>query len=256
MPIKDAKQRAKEKLMKDRGMLVVKHNDFIQKSRHQLSLQEQKIVLYLISKVKPDDVNFTEQVFSIAEFCKICGFHGDSGKNYSDLKKSLQSIRDRSVWIEKDDGSITTLGWIDKVTINKNSGLVTLKLDEDLKPFLLQLEEDYTLYQLRFALVMTSQYSIRLYELLKSYAFKVYTVFELDELKRRLNAENYERNPDFKRKVLEIAVREINKHTDIRVEYSFEKEGRKFVRVAFSIQRMSNIDTWMAGFAADKVIGT
>ena len=90
--VKDEKRKAAEKLDKERGQLIVKRNDFIQKSRHQLSVQEQKIVLYLISKVRPQDTDFTEQEFSISEYCRFCGMDETSGKNYSDIKEAFPRL--------------------------------------------------------------------------------------------------------------------------------------------------------------------
>ncbi len=55
MPAKDIKNTPQRKMMELRNYKVVKSNDLIQKSRFNLSLQEQKIILYLISKVKPED---------------------------------------------------------------------------------------------------------------------------------------------------------------------------------------------------------
>jgi len=243
-------------LSKKRSHLVVKRNDFIQKSRHHLSLQEQKIVLYLISHVKPDDTNFTEHVFSIPDFCRFCGMDETSGKNYSDIKEALGKLRSRYVWVTLDDGSETTLGWINKATINKRSGLIRLRLDEDLKPYLLLLNEHYTLYEMRYTLAMKSQYSIRLYELLKSYAYRKSVTFEICSLKNILSANDYERNPDFKRRVLDIAMREINEYTDLSVEYSFLKEGRRFSHVCFSISRKEAFVRFVIGNKIDQTLVT
>ena len=254
-PVKDEKRKAAEKLSKERGHLVVKRNDFVQKSRHKLSLQEQKIVQYLISYVKPNDENFTEHRFSIAEFCRFCGMDEKNGKNYHDIKEALKTLRDRSVWVEIEDGVETTLGWINKATINKRSGTVMLKLDEDLKPFLLLLHEQYTMYEIHYTLAMKSKYSIRLYELLKSYAFKKTVVLEMNELKRLLDAENYKLNGHFKAKVLDIAIREINEYTDIAVEYNFQKDGNRYTHVWFGIDRKEAADRFIAGSRVGQAIG-
>ena len=118
MPAKDVKNTPERKMMELRNYKVVKSNDLIQKSRFNLSLQEQKIILYLISKVKPEDTELKEYIFEIRDFCKICGLETDSGKNYKDIKQTLKSLRDKSIWITLEDGSETTLSWIDKITIN------------------------------------------------------------------------------------------------------------------------------------------
>ncbi|MCL2426823.1 MAG: replication initiation protein [Oscillospiraceae bacterium] len=232
---------------KERSYMVVKRNDLIQKSRHQLSLQEQKIILYMISKIQPGDKKFTRQIFSIAEFCQICGLDSDNGGNYAYIKKALQSLRDRSVWVTLEDGSETTLAWVNKVTINKRSGLIRLVLDEDMKPFLLDLKESFTQYELLNTLAMRSQYSVRLYELLKSYQYRQSIVFDIDELRRLLFAERWKRGNDLKRKVLDIAMREINSLTDISVTYELIKSGRQFAKVSFTINRKSAFERFEAG---------
>jgi len=254
--VKDKKRIETENLTKARGHLVIKRNDFIQKSRHQLSLQEQKVILYLISKVKPTDKDFENQVFSIVEFCKICGLDDDSGKNYSNLKNTLQSLRDRSVWVEFEDGRRTTLAWLNKVTIKERSGLIELKLDNDLKPFLLELQENFTQYELIYTLAMRSQYSTRLYELLKSYQFKKHVTFDVDELKKLLFAETYKLGKDFRKRVLDTAVTEINKLTDILVTYELIKVGRKFAEVKFQITQKNTGERLNAWVTIDKKLNS
>jgi plasmid replication initiation protein len=83
---------------------------------------------------------------------------------------------------------------------------------------------------------MSSQYSPRLYEILKSYQYNNRQwFFEIEDLKHLLDCKNYERWPDFRRYVLEPAVAEINKYTDIAICYSVTKNGRKVVKVNFSM---------------------
>jgi plasmid replication initiation protein len=218
-----------------RDYKIVKSNDLIQKVRFQLSLQEQKIVLYLISKIKPEDIELKEHNFSIPNFCDICGMDKDNGGNYAYLKQTMKLLSDKSAWITKDDGSETLFRWINSVTIEKNSGLMTVGLNEMLKPYLLQLQERFTQYELIYTLAMRSQYSVRLYEILKSYEYQHKKIFDISALKRLISADNYERFPDFKRKVLEISIREINELSDINVTYEIIKEGRKYTKIEFSM---------------------
>ncbi len=70
------------KYLELRNKTVTKANDLIQKSRFNLSLQQQKIVLYLISQVTPFDEDFKLYEFSIAEFCRVCGIDDNNGKIY------------------------------------------------------------------------------------------------------------------------------------------------------------------------------
>lgn len=225
-------------ILEIRNKTVIKANDLIQKSRFNLSLQQQKIVLYLISQITAFDEDFKLYEFSIAEFCKVCGIDDTSGKNYTDLKQAIKDIADKSLWITIEDEE-TLLRWIEKPYINKNSGTIKIRLDEDMKPYLLQLKENFTQYELLWTLHFRSKYTIRLYELIKSIHFhelETYTrEFKLDDLRRMLGAENYSTYQTFKSRVLIPSVNEINAYSDKNVEYEPIKQGKAIVRIRFSI---------------------
>jgi plasmid replication initiation protein len=227
---------------------VVKSNELIQRSRFNLSLQEQKIILYLISKIRPEDMDLKEHVFEIADFCKVCGVGEDNGANYKYIKQTLKELRDKSVWVEVEDGIEMTLAWIERVAITRRSGSVKIKIDDMMKPYLIQLKEKFTQYELLYTLAMKSQYSIRLYELLKSYEYRHSYTFEIEDLKRKVSAENYNRFPDFKRYVLDIALREVNELSDINVSFTIEKEGKRYAKINFFIKLKRDIgqrlETW------------
>ena len=228
-----------------RNRTVVKANELIQKSRFNLSLQQQKIVLYLISQITPFDEEFKLYEFSIAEFCKVCGIDDTSGKNYTDLKQAIKEIADKSLWISIEDEE-TLLRWIEKPYINKNSGRIRIRLDEDMKPFLLQLKENFTKYELLWTLHFKSKYTIRLYELIKSIHFheleQYNREFKLDNLRRMLGAENYTTYQTFKTRVLIPAVNEINSYSDKNVVYEPIKDGKSVVSIKFTISTKDVIE--------------
>jgi len=231
-----------------REFLVVKRNDLIQKSRHQLTVQEQKIILYLVSCIKPDDKDFMEHTFSIPEFCRVCGINYDNGGNYVWIKKTVKKLCDRSTWITMEDGSETLFRWLDDVTISPDSTTIKMTLGKHLKPFLLKLKKNFTQFNLNFVLLMKSQYSIRLYELLKSHAIKRRVTLDADDLKRLLDAQTYKSNYDFKRRVIEPAIEEINELSDIIISHRYIMSGRTFSEVEFFI-RMKNDKERMATFS-------
>lgn len=227
------------KALEIRHQTVVKANDLIQKSRFSLSVQQQKIVLYLISQISQFDTEFKLYEFSISDFCKVCGIDYESGKNYQDIKAAIKEIADKSVWIKLDDDEETLLRWIEKPYINKRSGTIKIRLDEDMKPFLLQLKENFTQYELLWTLHFRSKYTIRLYELIKSIHFRElesYTrEYRLDELRKMLDAETYTTYQTFKTRVLIPAVNEINNYSDKNLTYEPIKRGRSVYSIRFSI---------------------
>ncbi len=229
-----------------RQYLTIKSNDLIQKNRFELSLPEQKTIAYICSMIKPIDLKDSiqgipyqlEYEFNIREYCKICGIDYDNGKNYLDIKFTLKRLSDRSMWLETETGEVLCR-WLSKVWINKRSGIVKIRIDEDLAPYLFNLKVKFTQYQLYNVLAMKSAFSVRIYELVKSYAYQKCKIFEINELKRLLmvdNVKSYNNFKDFRRKVLEIAQREINKMTDLNISYEPITKGRKVVKIKFIIQ--------------------
>lgn len=222
-------------------MSVVKRDDMIQHARFSLSIQEQRCVLYAISKIKPEDEVFTEYTFELKDFYTLCGIED---KSYTRLKQTLKGLSDKSWWAVIDDkGTESLLRWFSTLRTNKRSGKVTVKFHEDMMPFLLQLAAQareqgnlYTQYGLKYVLPMRGQYSPRLYELLKSYQKNNREwFFDIDELKRVLDCQGYKNFNDFKRFVLAPAIEEINQYTDLNVAFDTERTGRggKVSRVIF-----------------------
>lgn len=225
-------------LTKERSFKVVKSNDLIQKARFDLNAQQQKIIYWLISKIQPDDTELKTIDFKLIEFCKICGINYNSGTNYKQIKDAIKKLADKSVWVKTENGAETLVRWIEKPIIN--NGTVKLKIDDDMKPFLINLKQQFTQFELYNVLPMKGKYSMRLYELFKSFQKLTSCSFKVDDLKQNLLCENYKRYPDFKRKVIVPAIEEINTVTDISVSFIEIKEGRKVVKLKFFLSKAEN----------------
>lgn len=241
------------RILTKREYLVVKGNELIQKSRFELSLQEQKTIAYICSMIKPIDILDRingipfqlEYEFNIRDYCKVCGITYDSGKNYAEIKSTLKKLRDHSMWITLESGEETVVGWLDRVTTNKRSGVAKVRIDERLAPYLFDLGQKFTQYQLYYILAMKSAFSVRIYEIMKSYAFQRFKTFHLDELKSLLMVDkvrSYEDFSLFRKKVLEVAQREINELTDLRFSYEPITKGRKVIKLNFLIEQKGLVE--------------
>ena len=244
-------------IAKQREYLVVKGNELIQKNRFELSLQEQKTVAFICSMIKPVEApeqSFQlEYEFNIRDYCKVCGMDFDNGQNYADIKAVLKHLRDRSMWLAMPDGSESLVGWLSKVNTNKKSGIAKIRLDEDLVPYLFDLGQKFTQYQLYNILAMKSAFSVRLYELLKSYAYQRSKTFDIDELKHLLMVDGlktYQNFNNFRTKVLDKAQAEINELTDLNIYFEPITKGRKVVKVRFKIDTKNPIERMLAGATA------
>ena len=216
---------------------IFKANDLIQKSRFSLSLAEQKTVAYICSLLQENDPTYTptpgepwrlEYKFDIREYCQICGLDYDNGNNYAQVKATLKKLSDRSMWVPI-DGEDVLCRWLAKVRTNKRSGIATIKLDDDMVPYLFGLKKYFTRYELINILGMKSAYSIRLYEVLKSYANMHEFEISVQKFKELMGIENLKTYKDFwyvREKVLDIAITEINRLTDLEVQYLLDRSGR------------------------------
>ena len=235
-----------ENLIEERNYSVVKSNDLIRNTRYDLTLVEQKIILRLIQQIKPNDKDLYSYYFNINEFCVLCGIEQNNGANYMYIKNALKKLRDKSFWVKINEEEVLC-SWLSKVKMNVKSGRIEIKLDNDLKPFLFELKKNFTEYSLFYILAMKSKYSIRMYELLKSYRYKSDLTIEIEYLKEMLLATNYDRFYDFKKKVVEMAIGEINEYTDLKVTYDFLKTGKAVTSITFKI-RYNDINEQLSMF--------
>jgi plasmid replication initiation protein len=237
---------------------VVKANELIQKSRFNLTLQQQKIILYLISQISPLDTEFNTYEFDIAEFARICGIENLSGRGYTELKTAIKDIADKSLWVSLGKEE-TLLRWIDKPYINRRDGKIKIKLDNDMKPFLLQLKLNFTKYELIWTLTFRCKYSIRLYEFVKSIQFDKHNPFtkeyKLEELRRVLGAEKYKVYQDFKARAFLPAVEEINEKSDTVIEFEPIKNGRSVEKIKITVSMKDLVDRLRLQDSIEKELG-
>ena len=239
-----------EQLAKDRSFVVAKDNRLITKSRYSLTVQQQKILLYLISRIKPNDEVGTTYELPISDFIKVCGY--DNAYYYKAVKDDIKKLHDTSSWIEVEKGKEVLFSWIDKAEINHNSGKIRITFHSTVSPYLFELREKYTQYNLYNVLCLSHKYSIRLYEYLMSLRYKKIFEVSVEELKKRVDAEKYKSFGNFHSRVLKPAVYDINDYTDINVEYKLKKSGKTIISIIFKIRENDDRDYTMAKIFRDR----
>lgn len=234
------------KIVADREQFVVKANDLIQRTRYNLTTQQQKIVLYAISKIRPNDTVDTEYEFSIEEICAACGLKTENGGYYyMSIKSDIKKLTERQ-WCVMPDGKESTVSWIGDATIVPGSGTVRISFHKKMAPYLFELREKYTQYKLLNVLAFKGKYTIRLYEILRSHITQRMIdkdkessfLVSVEELRDLLMVKSYPRWADFDRFIIKKAVEEINLFADdIHIEYeAVKKDGKTVSSVAFFIE--------------------
>lgn len=220
-----------------RNELVVKSNELIRNTRASLTAQEQKLIIYLVSLIEADDKELKTITFSISDYCDVVGIK-HSNENYKYIKKSIKSISDKSWWINDNDKdkSETLFRWLDTATISKGTGVVEIKLSSSLSKYLLQLKECFTKYNLLNVLVLKGKYSIKLYELLKSYLWIGRYKVSVEELRDIIDCKSFPKFAEFNRNVLEKSIEEINTYTDLYITVNKIKTGRFITDLDFIIE--------------------
>lgn len=209
----------KHELSLKRAQFVTKRNSLIQNSRYSLTTEQIKVLLYLISKIRPGDTGKELYAMTVSEYCRICGIN-DSGKNGEDIKAALKTIADKSIWVKMGRREVL-LRWFNHVEYNRQRNCIEVSFHQDMLPYLYELYGQYTQYTLDNILAMGSHYTIRLFELLKSYEnLRKPIQFTPSELRTRLDAEQYTHFYDLRRRVLDPAVKDINEISDLEVSYT------------------------------------
>lgn len=251
----------KIRIYENRIHKVVKHNDIVQKSRFKLSITEQKTVAFIISLIKPKEdyenyIQPLEYEFEMQDYCRICGIDYNAGKNYTMVRNTLKSLRDKSVIITLPDSTETSASWIAKFWTNKGSGKAKIRFDEDIIPYIFDLFENTTRYELLNILPMQSKYSIRLYELCRSWSGLYSKTYTLSELRTLLMIPDNElvRYPDFRRRVLEYAQEEINKYTDLNITFEPIKKGKKIIKIQLIIKKKTSIENFLTNRLSNDIL--
>lgn len=244
----------RNKTVEDRQQYVVKSNDLIRKTRYMMTAQQQKIVLFAISKIKPTDLPGTVYTLSVDEICKACGMnYSDGGYYYKAIKEDIKELTMR-IWVKMPDGKERTVSWIGDAEIEPFNGTVSIQFHKEMEPFLFALNSHYTQFKLDNVLAFKNKYAIRLYEILRSFMSQRSIdegrerdiSFELEELREMLDVNSYPRWADFDRCVIKKAAEEINQYCDeIHIEYETYKRGRNIAGVKFIITSPKGMESLM-----------
>lgn len=218
------------------GGIVKKSNALARARWSAESVWEPRLVALLASKVRADDTDF--QVYEIPIVELIClAEKSPSGRTYMELASIVDRVMSRVITVNDEEGG----GWtkynvFSRCRYNPEKGTLELRFDPDLKPHYLNLQRNFAQYKLLEYLMLPSIYSQRIFEILKSWADRTEVVISIDELHDMLGTPESLRKkfPDFRRRVLEKAHKDILKTTTLSYEWQPVKEGRAFVAIRFT----------------------
>ena len=238
--------------------LVTKDNSLIGAS-YSLGVVEQRLIFLAIIEAR-EQKTLIEAGGVLRIFAQSCAkqFNVEKHTSYEAMKRAVEGLYEAGFAYSKIDERSGKIGhyksrWVDKIGYIDDLGCVELVFASDVIPLITRLEERYTEYELKQVVELQSEYSIRLYELIIQWRSVGKTCqISLAELREKLGlVDEYQRIEAFKRRVLDLAITQINKHTDITAEYEQHKQGRVITGFTFKFKVKKNKDKTAAHIEAD-----
>lgn len=223
--------------------LVVKDNALINAS-YNLEVTEQRLILLAIISARETGQGITaDSKLEIHASDYATQFNVAKETAYEALKSAVNNLFERQFSFREETKKgigIVRSRWVSRIKYIDDAAILEITFAPDVVPLITRLEEHFTSYQLKQVSNLTSKYAIRLYELLIAWreVGKVPQI-ELPEFRNRLGVSDneYTAMNNFKSRVLEPSIKQINEHTDITVTYEQHKKGRTITGFSFKFKQ-------------------
>ncbi|WP_297924322.1 replication initiation protein RepM, partial [uncultured Agitococcus sp.] len=225
--------------MKD--LIVVKDNSLINAS-YNLGLVEQRLILLAIIEARKTGKGIdANNHLTVSAESYISQFGVARQTAYQALKDACDDLFERRFSYQEINkkGNIEHIRsrWVSEVRYIDNEALVRLIFSPAVVPLITLLEREFTKYDLEQISQLNSAYAVRLYELLIAWRNMGKTpIIALEDFRLRIGVSNHEYTimGDFKKRVLEPSITQINTHTDIIAAYEQHKAGRVITGFSFT----------------------
>ena len=231
--------------------LILTQANALAMSAQKMTLQEKRLLLLIISKVRMSDNEFKTYyipISSITEYLKL-----NDRSIYLEIKSISKKLLSRVLEIEINKGEWKQFQWVSSSEYKKKEnspiGLACLEIElhKKLHPFLLNLKKKFGSIPLQQIATMRSINSIRLLEIIYFQSRSVNKkeiYFDVNDLKKRLGIEGMYKNfASFRCDILERAKKECLEKSPITFTYNLKKSGRKVIGLYFHIEKNSNKKT-------------
>lgn len=223
--------------------LVVKDNALINAS-YNLDLVEQRLILLAIVEARDSGrgINANDPLEVHAE-SYVNQFNVARQTAYQALKDACKDLFVRQFSYQEINkrGNVENVlsRWVSEIRYIDDEATVKLIFAPAIVPLITRLEEQFTKYELQQISNLSSAYAVRLYELLIAWRSTGQTpIIELAEFRQKIGVldDEYTRMGNFKDRVLNLAIAQINEHTDINVQCQQHKKGRNISGFSFTFK--------------------
>jgi len=214
--------------------LVVKDNALMNAS-YNLEVTEQRLMLLAIIQARKTGKGITaDSKLEIHAGDYMCAYDVDKHAAYKALKDAANNLFERQFSFKEEHKNTGKTGivrsrWVSRIKYVDELAILEITFAPDVVPLITRLEKYFTSYQIKQVAQITSKYGIRLYELLIQWRETGKApVLEINDFRFKLGIDDseYKLMHQFKSRVLEPAIKQINEFTDITVSYEQKKTGR------------------------------
>ena len=220
--------------------LIRKSNNLVE-GKYRFDIWEMRVFTKMLTMIFPDDEDFKEYRIYLKDVIDEFNLTTDR-QAYKLLKAGAVKLMKKEIKVVRDteEGEKEFLTYIavglDSFTSKSQGSYIDISFHPKMKPFLLQLQTQFLMYDVRNVLQLQSSFSVRIYELLKQYERIGRRTFTLTELKETLAvADKYPLYANFKQRVILKAQEDLENYTDIRFTFEEDKKGKAVHSLVFYI---------------------
>jgi len=212
---------------------VIKKSNYLIQSNFNLNLNEQRLILLRISQIRKEDLILDNQNYIInlnlidRKFVKM---------NRQRIKNFCKNILKKPFLIKKEKGNFITRNWFRDIEYLSDTNELEVSFSKKIKPFLFELKENFSSYNIKEIMSFKSRYSIRIFEMLIQYKNTNHKSLKinLNDFYKRLNiSDSMSKISKLKDRILEVRKKEINENSNITMNYKLIKKGRSFTDIEF-----------------------
>lgn len=227
-----------------KDLIVTRHNSLIEAS-YKLTLNEQRLLYLCVSQLDPRKPIPKENCFTVTakEFSEQFGV--SEKLVYKEIEEASKALAER--WVRTHDGKYREqFRWVFGVRYHDNEGKVTLGFSPWVIPYLTNIfNGQFTSLKLSQISELKSVYSIRFLEFLTQFKSTGRFIIELDRFKDRLGLKDeYKRFYDLKKRVIDVAVKELREKSNLVVSWKAIKgsHGKAIKQLEFVFRETQTID--------------
>jgi len=223
---------------------LIRQDNSITNARYDFTACQLDILFSMMGQIHDEDSTNKVYTMYAKEIEDLTGRKWD----YSQFREATENMGSRMFEI-KTEKDYTQFWLFQRVKYIVGQGRVEIKFSEDAINLLKQLKNNFTTYELQSALSMSSKYAKRIYQICSQWKdIGESKRFEIKELKSNLGLidnkgyEEYAPISMFKSRVLDVAIKQINEHTDLEISYHLAGDhGRKkpLKTIVFYIKKKS-----------------